>query len=55
VGKLYTPDGLPAGKEHLAFPHHATVEQLKGLVPTVVLVNEFDPLRDEGWLDVVAL
>lgn len=33
----------------LAWPSYATVEDLKGLPPHVVIVNELDPLRDEGW------
>jgi len=32
----------------LAWPSFATDEELKGLVPTVISVNECDPLRDEG-------
>lgn len=32
----------------LAWPSFATVEELRGLVPTVISVNECDPLRDEG-------
>ncbi len=32
----------------LAWPHHATAEDLSGLPPCVVSVNELDPLRDEG-------
>lgn len=32
----------------LAWPGFATVDDLKGLVPTVISVNECDPLRDEG-------
>ncbi|MEM8564187.1 MAG: alpha/beta hydrolase [Pseudomonadota bacterium] len=32
----------------LAWPAFATVEDLAGLVPTVISVNECDPLRDEG-------
>ena len=32
----------------LAWPGFATVEELRGLVPTVISVNECDPLRDEG-------
>jgi acetyl esterase len=31
-----------------ASPNQATVEQLRGLPPTVVLVDEADVLRDEG-------
>ena len=32
----------------LAWPSFASEEQLSGLVPTVISVNECDPLRDEG-------
>ncbi|HJL61144.1 MAG TPA: alpha/beta hydrolase [Pseudomonadales bacterium] len=32
----------------LAWPGFATTEDVKGLVPTVISVNECDPLRDEG-------
>lgn len=32
----------------LAWPSFATEEDVKGLVPTVISVNECDPLRDEG-------
>ncbi|HIG42623.1 MAG: alpha/beta hydrolase [bacterium] len=32
----------------LAWPGFATVEDVTGLVPTVISVNECDPLRDEG-------
>jgi acetyl esterase/lipase len=32
----------------LAWPSFATAEDLRGLVPTVISVNECDPLRDEG-------
>lgn len=32
----------------LAWPSFATEEDLEGLVPTVISVNECDPLRDEG-------
>ena len=32
----------------LAWPSFAAVEELRGLVPTVISVNECDPLRDEG-------
>jgi acetyl esterase/lipase len=35
-------------RDPLAWPHHATVEDLTGLPPHVVSVNELDPLRDEG-------
>jgi acetyl esterase/lipase len=32
----------------LAWPSFATVDDVRGLVPTVISVNECDPLRDEG-------
>ena len=32
----------------LAWPYHASVDELKGLPPHVISVNELDPLRDEG-------
>ena len=32
----------------MAFPHRMTVDHLKGLVPTLVHLYEFDPLLDEG-------
>ncbi|MEM7340616.1 MAG: alpha/beta hydrolase [Actinomycetota bacterium] len=32
----------------LAWPYHATVDDLRGLPPHVISVNELDPLRDEG-------
>ena len=35
--------------KYLALPHHATVEQLKGLVTTLISVNELDPIKHEGW------
>lgn len=31
-----------------AWPYHAGVDELKGLPPTVLEMNELDPLRDEG-------
>lgn len=31
-----------------ASPNQATIEQLQGLPPTLLLVDEVDPLRDEG-------
>lgn len=35
-------------KDPLAWPLFASEEDVKGLVPTVISVNECDPLRDEG-------
>ena len=34
--------------EITASPNQATIEQLKGLPPTLLLVDEADVLRDEG-------
>jgi acetyl esterase len=43
----YIPD--PAQRSEItASPNQATVEQLKGLPPTLLLVDEADVLRDEG-------
>jgi acetyl esterase/lipase len=36
------------GKNPLAWPAFATAEDVKGFPPTVISVNECDPLRDEG-------
>lgn len=35
-------------EDPLAWPGFATVEDVRGLPPTVISVNECDPLRDEG-------
>jgi acetyl esterase len=35
-------------KDPLAWPSFATEDDVRGLVPTVISVNECDPLRDEG-------
>jgi len=35
-------------RDPLAWPGFATEEDVQGLVPTVISVNECDPLRDEG-------
>jgi acetyl esterase/lipase len=35
-------------RDYLAWPSFATEAQVSGLVPTVISVNECDPLRDEG-------
>jgi acetyl esterase len=35
-------------RDPLAWPAFATAEDVKGLPPTVISVNECDPLRDEG-------
>jgi acetyl esterase/lipase len=39
----------PAQRSEItASPNQATLEQVKGLPPTLLLVDEADPLRDEG-------
>jgi acetyl esterase len=43
----YTPDPDQRA-EITASPNRATTEQLQGLPPTLLLVDEADPLRDEG-------
>ena len=35
-------------QDPLAWPGFATDDDVKGLPPTVISVNECDPLRDEG-------
>lgn len=42
--------GMPALEQRnpLAWPRFATEDDVRGLVPTVISVNECDPLRDEG-------
>ncbi len=47
MAKAYTPDPADA-RDPLAWPLHATDEDLVGLPPHVISVNELDPLRDEG-------
>lgn len=37
-----------ADTDPLAWPYHTTVDDLAGLPPHVISVNELDPLRDEG-------
>jgi len=45
--RMYSPDGSD-DTNPLAWPYHAAVEDLQGLPPHIVSVNELDPLRDEG-------
>lgn len=47
LAKVYDPTGENATNP-LAWPYHATVDELAGLPPHVISVNELDPLRDEG-------
>lgn len=43
----YLPDENER-KKHTVSPLQASIEQLKGLPPALVITNEFDVLRDEG-------
>ena len=45
--KVYDPTGEHAG-DPLAWPLNATADDLQGLPPHIISVNELDPLRDEG-------
>ncbi len=47
MAMLYDPSRESA-TDPLAWPYHASVEELAGLPPHVISVNELDPLRDEG-------
>lgn len=47
LAHLYDPSG-EHGTNPLAWPYHASIDQLQGLPPHVISVNELDPLRDEG-------
>jgi acetyl esterase len=47
LAKVYDPTGDHA-TDPLAWPGHATVDDLAGLPPHVISVNQLDPLRDEG-------
>lgn len=46
-GMAYGIDALEA-RDPLAWPGFATVDDVAGFPPTVISVNECDPLRDEG-------
>lgn len=47
LAKAYDPAGDHATNP-LAWPYHATADDLAGLPPHTISVNELDPLRDEG-------
>ncbi|KAK5120718.1 hypothetical protein LTR85_006076 [Meristemomyces frigidus] len=46
-GHYYTPNAKDKANP-LAWPYHATADDLKGLPPHYLLMDELDPLRDEG-------
>ena len=45
---IYLPSGTNPRENPLAWPFWASSEDLTGLPPVVISVNELDPLRDEG-------
>jgi len=45
--RMYSPDGSD-DMNPLAWPYRASVDDLQGLPPHCISVNELDPLRDEG-------
>lgn len=47
MAKVYDPDGNHA-TDPLAWPYFAGPDDLTGLPPHVISVNQLDPLRDEG-------
>jgi acetyl esterase len=47
LARLYDPSG-EHDTDPLAWPYHASADDLAGLPPHVISVNELDPLRDEG-------
>ncbi len=47
MAMLYDPS-RESSTNPLAWPYHATADDLGGLPPHVISVNELDPLRDEG-------
>ena len=48
LASTYLPEGEDARKYPLAWPYWATVEDVAGLPPVVISVNELDPCRSEG-------
>ena len=49
MAQLYTAEGdTDAENSPLAWVSNASVDDLKAFPPTVIVTNEFDPLKDEG-------
>ena len=49
TAQMYTAEGdADAENNPLAWPSNASFNDVKGFPPTVILTNEFDPLKDEG-------
>ncbi len=47
LARAYDPEGAHA-RDPECWPYAATIDDLRGLPPHVISVNELDPLRDEG-------
>lgn len=47
LAEVYDPGGAHS-EDPTCWPYHATTEDLAGMPPHVISVNELDPLRDEG-------
>ncbi|MDN5749221.1 MAG: alpha/beta hydrolase [Pseudonocardia sp.] len=47
LAEVYDP-GAAHAVDPLCWPYHATAQDLTGLPPHLISVNELDPLRDEG-------
>jgi acetyl esterase/lipase len=47
LAEVYDPEGKNA-QEATCWPAHAAAADLTGLPPTIISVNELDPLRDDG-------
>ncbi len=47
MARAYAPEPEDA-HDPLAWPYHATADDVAGLPPHVISVNQLDPLRDEG-------
>jgi len=45
VGYYYSPDHMD---DPHAWPYHSSIDDLKGLPPVMLTMDELDPLRDEG-------
>jgi acetyl esterase len=47
LAELYDPGSANAANPEV-WPLHASLDELRGMPPHVISVNELDPLRDEG-------
>ncbi len=46
--RLYVAEGVHTEQWYLAFPGQASVQQLRGLPPVFMVLNEYDPTKYEG-------